>query len=90
MYLRVLDIDDGETPHSLRAGCAVALALSGSVQTVGQIMRHVGQFGENSAVYYSRLPALVESELVADKLSAGIVGAEDVQEEYQRHVKYEG
>lgn len=53
-------------------------------------MRHVGQFGENSAVYYSRLPALVESELVADKLSAGIVGAEDVQEEYQRHVKYEG
>lgn len=42
MYLRVLDIDDGKIPHSLRAGCAVALALSGSVQTVGQIMRHVG------------------------------------------------
>lgn len=35
MYLRVLDIDDGETPHSLRAGCAVALALSGSEQNVG-------------------------------------------------------
>lgn len=42
MYLRVLDIDDGKIPHSLRAGCAVALALLGSVQTVGQIMRHVG------------------------------------------------
>lgn len=41
-YLRIMDIDDGETPHSFRAGCAVALALSGSVQTVGQIMRHVG------------------------------------------------
>lgn len=26
MYLRVLDIDYGETPHSFRAGCAVALA----------------------------------------------------------------
>lgn len=45
MYHRVLDIDDGEMPHSFRAGCAVALALSGSVQNYGQIMRHVGWFG---------------------------------------------
>lgn len=60
MYLRVLDIDDGETPHSFRAGFAEALALSGSVQNVGKIMRHVGWFGENSTEYNSRLPALVE------------------------------
>lgn len=55
IYLRVLHIDGGETPHIFRAGCAVVLALSGSVQNVGQIMRHVGWFGENSAEYYSRL-----------------------------------
>ena len=32
-YLSVLGIDEGETPHSMRAGCAVTLALLGSVQT---------------------------------------------------------
>lgn len=44
MYHMVLDIDDREMPHSFRAGCAVALALSGSVQNYGQIMKHVGWF----------------------------------------------
>ena len=32
-YLSVLGIDEGEKPHSMRAGCAVTLALLGSVQT---------------------------------------------------------
>lgn len=53
-------------------------------------MRYVGQFGENSVVYYSRLFVFVELELVVDRLLVGIVGVEDVQEEYQRYVKYEG
>lgn len=35
-------MNDGETPHSLRAVCAVALVLSGSLQNIGQIMRDVG------------------------------------------------
>lgn len=65
VYLRKPGVDEGETPHSFRAGCAVALAMSGSVSEVGQIMRHVGWFGEGSAEYYSRLPALVESDFVA-------------------------
>lgn len=47
-YLRIMDIDDGETPHSFRAGCAVALALSRSLQNIGQIMGHVGWLDENS------------------------------------------
>lgn len=46
-------------------------------------MRHVGWFGGNSAEYYSRLPAFVESEFVAGKVSAGVVEAEN----YQRHVR---
>lgn len=50
----------------------------------------MGWFGYNSAGYYGRLPAFVESEFVAGKLSAGIVGAENIPEEYQKHVNYEG
>ena len=40
-YLSVLGIDEGETPHSMRAGCAVTLALSGSVETK-DVMNHIG------------------------------------------------
>ena len=69
VYLRNLGMDDGETPHSFRAGCAVALALSGSVNDVGQMMRHIGWFGEGSAEYYSRLPNVVESDFVAGGLA---------------------
>lgn len=60
----------------------MTLTLSGSVKNVWQIMRHVGWFGENSAEYYSRLPAFVESEFVAGKFSAGVEA-----ENYQRHVR---
>lgn len=35
-------------------------------------MRHVGWFGEGSAKYYSRLPALVESEFVAGRLATSV------------------
>lgn len=59
VYLRKLGVDEGKTPHRFRTGCAVALAMSGSVSEVGQIMRHVGWFGEGSAENYSRLPALI-------------------------------
>lgn len=41
-YITLLGIYEGETPHSFRVGCAVTLALSGSVANVGQIMNHVG------------------------------------------------
>lgn len=72
MYLRKVGIDEGETPHSFRTGCAVVLAKWGSASEVVQIMRHVGWFGEGSAKYYSRLPALVESEFVAGRLATSV------------------
>lgn len=40
---------EGETPHSFRAGRAVTLALSGSDANVGQLMNHVGCYGEGTA-----------------------------------------
>lgn len=51
-YLRTLGLDDGETPHSLRAGCAVTLALSDAASR--QLMSHVGWSDSKTADYYSR------------------------------------
>ena len=42
-YLAVLGIDAAETPHSMRAGCAVTLAMSRTVKTKG-VMDHIGWF----------------------------------------------
>ena len=89
MYLRKLGVDEGETPHSFRAGCAVALAMSGSVSEVGQIMRHVGWFGEGSAEYYSRLPALVESDFVAGRLATSVKDAGMMEEKYRECMQYD-
>ncbi|XP_052707246.1 uncharacterized protein LOC128182570 isoform X2 [Crassostrea angulata] len=89
VYLRKLGVDEGETPHSFRAGCAVALAMSGSVSEVGQIMRHVGWFGEGSAEYYSRLPALVESDFVAGRLATSVKDAGMMEEKYRECMQYD-
>ncbi|XP_065927831.1 uncharacterized protein [Magallana gigas] len=89
VYLRKLGADEGETPHSFRAGCAVTLAMSGSVSEVGQIMRHVGWFGEGSAEYYSRLPALVESDFVAGRLATSVKDAGMMEEKYRECMQYD-
>ncbi|XP_065932254.1 uncharacterized protein [Magallana gigas] len=89
VYLRKLGVDEGETPHSFQAGCAVALAMSGSVSEVGQIMRHVGWFGEGSAEYYSRLPALVESDFVAGRLATSVKDAGMMEEKYRECMQYD-
>ena len=54
-YLKILDIDEGETPHSLRRGCAISLSLSGSASQA-QIMNHIGWFSESSLRRYNELP----------------------------------
>ena len=40
-YLSVLGIYSGETPHSMRAECAVTLVMSGKVKT-REMMDHIG------------------------------------------------
>jgi len=64
-YLLCLGVYEGETPHSFRSGCAITMALSGSVETADQMMRHIGWFGKNSAEYYSSVHTLVDSGVVA-------------------------
>lgn len=44
-YLKILGIDEGETPHSLHAGCAITLAIGGGKVQADGIMSHIGWSG---------------------------------------------
>lgn len=57
MYLLKLGIFEGETTHSFKAGCAITLALSGSLQE--DIMSHVGWSSSSSFERYSRYSKMV-------------------------------
>lgn len=74
MYLRATNSDEGETPHSSRAGCSITLSLLGvSKESTAD---HVGWAHSNMVDYYSDLrdtllpdgPAVV----LANSASAGI------------------
>ena len=57
-YLKTLDIDDGETPHSLRAGLAITLAMTGAAKSQKQVMQHVGWKTPAIAEAYMGLDAM--------------------------------
>lgn len=57
-YLEKLDIDEGETPHSLRRGCAVTLSLSADVEK--NIMGRIGWFSSRSLDRYSEMKKLID------------------------------
>lgn len=60
-YLKILGIDEGETPHSLRAGCAITLAIGGGKVQADGIMSHIGWSGTKMADYYSRATQLKDA-----------------------------
>ena len=86
-YLSVLGIDSGETPHSMRAGCAVTLAMSGKVKTK-DMMEHIGWSCEKTAEYYSRSAKLFDSGMVADTLAASVLSAHEVETDFKMHADF--
>lgn len=68
---------------------SAALAKSGLGSEVDQIMRHVDWFEEGSAEYYSRLPALVESNFVAKILTTCVKDAGMIEEKYRECMQYD-
>jgi hypothetical protein len=68
-YLKVLDLDQGETPHSLRSGCTISLALSGLDQSSEAIMNHVGWSTKSSFERYSRITKLIDRGVVGTALA---------------------
>ena len=89
-YLSTLGIYEGETPHSFRSGCAITMALSGSVDNVDQVMNHVGWFNKSSAEYYTKMHSLVDAGIVASKLAESTKQAEKTELLFKEHADYSG
>lgn len=87
-YLITLGIDDGETPHSFRSGCAITMTSSVSVEKVDKVMNHVEWFGKSSAEYYCRMSTLVDSGVVASKLAESVLQADSVEREFKEKADY--
>ncbi|CAG2212994.1 unnamed protein product [Mytilus edulis] len=71
-YLRELGMDEGETPHGIRGGCAVTLAVSGFGNSQ-DIMDHVGWFSRGSLDRYSRLGKMADKSTVGNLLSKFLI-----------------
>jgi integrase len=72
LYLQALNIDDGETPHSFRSGCAIAMVLSGSAETSQEVMQHVGWFTKESMDHYIRSARLQDTATLGTRFSSAI------------------
>ena len=59
-YPREAAMDEGETAHSFRPGCAITLALSGSV--LADVMTHVGWERSDTASYYMQLEKVLHHD----------------------------
>ena len=87
-YLSTLGIYEGETPHSFRAGCAITMALTDCADDVLDVMHHIGWFSQESAEYYSRKNSLVDSNIVAQKLSKSCEMSTSVESIYKEQGDY--
>ena len=69
-YLGILHIDEGETPHSFRSGCAITFRnLDQTNSSPQNIMQHIGWSTEWSANHYSRNAALQQSMVMSEAMS---------------------
>ncbi|XP_061183837.1 uncharacterized protein LOC133192022 [Saccostrea echinata] len=67
-YLISLDIYEGETTHSFRAGCGITL-MTNNTTSSEEIMEHVGWRSRQSFNRYSRINRIVGTTGVADMLA---------------------
>jgi len=67
-YLGQAKIDEGETLHSFRSGCALTLAFAGS--SLADVMCHVGWKSSTTASYYMKLADVLRAGAPADALSS--------------------
>lgn len=81
-YLKEMRMDEGETLHGFRSGCAITLALSEA--DVSEIMDHVGWTRRHTALYYMQLAKVLNPTGASAKLAAhegsAVAAWEDVNE----------
>lgn len=69
-YLREMGMDEGETAHSFRSGCAITLALSGSA--LADVMGHVGWERAHTARYYMQLEKVLRHDSSSALMAAAV------------------
>ena len=69
-YLKEAGIDEGETAHSFRSGCAITLALSGSA--LADVMSHVGWERSHTASYYMQLEKVLRHDSTSALLTEAV------------------
>jgi integrase len=62
LYLRLLGIDEGETPHGIRGACAISLAVKGAATE--DVMNHVGWSTESTYRRYNRVGRMMGKDSV--------------------------
>jgi integrase len=72
LYLREIGADEGETPHSFRAGCSLTLALLGIPKA--SIAQHVGWASTSMVEFYNDLSGVLTSEAPAAALATCVSG----------------
>ncbi|XP_052081252.1 uncharacterized protein LOC127719278 [Mytilus californianus] len=68
LYLKDLNIFEGETIHGIRGGCAITMMSSG-IASFKEIMEHVGWLSKRSLDRYSRMNRLVDAGSVSSLFS---------------------
>ncbi len=81
LYLQEARVDAGESLHSLRAGCAITLAFSGS--PLADVMGHVGWKADHTALYYMKLSEVLRHGAPSQLLSAEPVETQTSVKTYQ-------
>lgn len=89
-YLITLGIFEGETPHSMRAGCAITLAFSDNADTQS-VMNHIGWKSERMAHYYTRASTIRDASQVACSLakSAEFQNTDATKMFFESHSQYD-
>lgn len=77
LYLVTLGIYEGETPHSLRGGCAVTMRLTGAAKGVEDLQQHIGWRSSAMPMRYSRAKKAQDMS-VSSRLQKAIDGESTV------------
>ncbi|XP_061192114.1 uncharacterized protein LOC133200311 [Saccostrea echinata] len=80
-YLVSLGIYEGETPHSLRGGFVVTMAISGTAASP----KDVGWSSERWAYYYSRTKTLTDSSTLASNIANLSADTDEIEGFYRTH-----
>ena len=70
-YLVILGIDNGESPHSFRHGCAFVISTLPSVD----LMEHIGWQSTPVAMWYSRMQQITDGDSTSALFSAVVGGS---------------